>query len=250
MKKKNVLILLLVFLLLLTPSCVLLVRALETSPFPERELIREIEMRHDTSGGVKVDAPISNLRYADNPDVDLLYAIFASAKRVPRSALPDKYASYRLTFRGERPDETLTLYIGASDFSLYILTSGKRLYRLSMPTATHRNTVLPPSAASFSLDGKELVSRYDYPENANGPKAITEISLAAWRILTDFVFSDENAVVTYKLYDKNDSLLLETVDKNDVVGLSSDTDKVLMDVTTPLQNGITVTLHYYLKVQE
>lgn len=248
MKKKNVLILLLVFLLLLTPSCVLLVRALETSPFPERELIREIEMRHDTSAGVKVNAPILNIRYADNPDVDLLYAIFSAAKRVPRSALPNKYASYRLTFRGERPDETLTLYVGASDYSLYILTSGKKLYRLAMPTATHRNTVLTPSAASFALDGTELVTRYDYPETANGPKEIAEIALASWRIVTEFAFSGDDAEVVYKLYAADGSPMLETNDKNDVVGLSPDT--VLMEVTTPLQNGITVTLHYYLKVQE
>ncbi|MBR4334864.1 MAG: hypothetical protein IKP74_00270, partial [Clostridia bacterium] len=71
MKRKNVLILLLVFLLLLTPSCVLLVRALETSPFPERDKVREIEMRLDTSGGERADTPVPYLRYVDNRDVDL-----------------------------------------------------------------------------------------------------------------------------------------------------------------------------------
>ena len=248
MKRKNVLILLLVFLLLLTPSCVLLVRALETSPFPERDKVREIEMRLDTSGGERADTSVPYLRYVDNRDVDLLYAIFSAAKRVPRSALPDKYASYRLTFRGERSDETLTLYFGASDYSLFILTSGKKLYRLSMPKATHRNTVLTPSAASFSLNGEELVKRYDYPETANGPKNVAEIALASWRIVTEFAFSGEGAEVVYKLYAADGSPLLETTDKNDVVGLSPDT--VLMEVTTPLQNGISVTLHYYLKVQE
>ena len=51
MKRKNVFILLLVFLILLTPSCVLFVKAIATSPFPEREKIEEVSIRLDESGG-------------------------------------------------------------------------------------------------------------------------------------------------------------------------------------------------------
>ena len=248
MKRKNVLILLLVFLFLLTPSCVLFVLALETSPFPERVMISEVEMCLDESGGEKAETTVPVVRGEDSREVDLLYALFDCAKRVPRSALPDKNAAYRLTFRGIRPDEVLTLYFGASDLSLYVLTSGKKLYCLAMPTATHRNTVLTPSAASFSLDGEEIVSRYDYPEEANSPTGIAGIRLASWQIATEFAFSGENVSVEYKLYEFNGSLILETADKNEIV--ERDPGRVLMDVTTALSDRITVTLHYYLEVQE
>ena len=248
MKRKNVLILLLVFMLLLTPSCILFVRALETSPFPEREKITGVEMRFDASGGVKADGAMPYSVDADAPEVALLYTIFKCAERVTRWSLPDNYASYRLTFRGERSDEVLYLYFGASDFSIYVMTSGKKLYRLSMPTLSHRNTVLPPSAASFSLDGEEVVSRYDYPEYANGPTGIAEISLASWLIATEFVFSSENAEVKYRLYDEAGTLLSETEDVSEIV--SATPDRVQMDVSADLSGGISVTLHYILKVQK
>lgn len=248
MKRKNVLILLLVFLLLLTPSCVLFVKALATSPFPERELLSEVEMKFEGSGGEKADASLPVTRESSSREVDLLYAIFSGAKRVWNRSLPDKYASYRLTFRGERPDETLTLYFGASDLSLYILTSGKKLYRFPMPTVTHRNTVLTPSAASFSLDGEEIVSRYDYPEKVDSPTGIIAISLASWRVATEFTFSGEEVTVDYKLYASDGTLILETADKNEIV--ERDPDQVLMNVTTELSDGISVTLHYYLNIQD
>ena len=248
MKRKNVLILLLVFMLLLTPSCILFVRALETSPFPEREKITGVEMRFEASGGVKADGAMPHSVEADAPEVALLYTIFTCAKRVPRWTLPDKYASYRLTFRGERPDEVLTLYVDASDLSLYVLTSGKKLYRLSMPTTTHRNTVLTPSAASLSLDGEEVVPPYDYPEDANGPTGIAEIKLAAWRIATEFVFSCESAAVKYRLYDASGNQLSETEDVSEIV--SQNPDRVQMDVSADLSGGISVTLHYLLTVQK
>ena len=248
MKRKNVLILLLVFLLLLTPSCVLFVRALATSPFPERETVSDVEIRFETSGGTKAEGALPVLRGSDSREVDLLYAVFDTAKRVPRRDLPTKYASYRLTFKGERPDEVLTLYVGASDLSIYVLTSGKKLYCLSMPTATHRNTVLTPSAASFSLDGEEVVSLYDYPEFANGPTGIAKISLSAWDIVTDFTFSGENVSVNYALYADRNADPYETTDKSEIVGFNPNT--VRMDVTADLSGGISVTLHYYLNVQE
>jgi len=248
MKRKNVLILLLVFLFLLTPSCVLFVLALETSPFPERVMISEVEVCLDESGGQKAEGALPVVRAEDSREVELLYELFDCAKRVPRSALPDKNASYRLTFRGNRPDEILTLYFGASDLSVYVLTSGKKLYRLAMPTATHRNTVLTPSAATFTLDGEEVVSRYDYPEYVNGPTGIAEISLSAWKIATEFNFSGENLSVEYKLYEYNGTLILETTDKNEIT--ERDPGRVQMDVTTALSDRLTVTLHYYLKVQE
>lgn len=243
MKRKNVLILLLVFLLLLTPSGVLFVRALETSPFPERDTVSEVEMRFDASGWEKT-------RKGDSREVDLLYAIFRASKRVSRRALPSKYAAYRLTFRGGRADETLKLYFGASDLSLYILTSGKKLYRFPMPAATHRSTVLTPSAASFSLDGETVGPRYDYPESANGSTeiAVAEISLASWRVATEFDFSGGNVSVNYSLYARDGELLLETRDESKIV--SENPDRVLMDVTADVGEGISVTLHYYLKVQE
>ena len=248
MKRKNVLILLLVFLLLLTPSCVLFVRALATSPFPEREKISEVEVRFESSGGTKADAALPVRRGADSREVDLLYAVFANAKRVPRWDLPDKYASYRLTFKGEGPDEVLTLYVGASDLSLYVLTSGKKLYRLAMPTATHRNTVLTPSAASFSLDGAEIVSLYDYPEYENGRTGIAGTSLSAWDIVTDFTFSAENVSVNYALYADRNAEPIETTNADLIV--ENDPETVRMDVTADLAGGISVTLHYYLSVQE
>ena len=248
MNRRNVVILLLVFLLLLTPSCVLLVKALATSPFPERELISEVEIRFEGSGGEKADASLPVTRNATSREVDLLYAIFSGAKRVWNKTLPDKYASYRLTFRGERADEQLTLYFGASDLSLYVLTSGKKLYRLAMPTATHRTTVLPPSAASFSLDGEEVVSRYDYPEEADGEPGVNAISLASWQIATEFMFSGENVSVEYELYERNGMLIEKTADKTRIV--ERNPYQVLMNVTTALSDRITVTLHYYLKIQE
>ncbi|MBO4284181.1 MAG: hypothetical protein J5958_06120 [Clostridia bacterium] len=248
MKRKNVLILLLVFLFLLTPSCVLFVRALATSPFPERDKVSEVEIRFESSGGVKADGAIPVLRDVDSREVDLLYAIFNSAERIPRWDLPEKSAAYRLAFRGERPEEVLTLYFGASDLSLYVLTSGKKLYRLAMPTATHRNTVLTPSAASFSLNGEEIVSLYDYPEYANGPTGIAEISLSAWDIVADFNFVGQNVTVNYALYSSPDAQPYETTDKNKIVPYDPDT--VRMDVSADLSGGISVTLHYYLNVQE
>ena len=247
MKRKNVLLLLLVFLVLLTPSCVLFVRALATSSFPERDKVSEVEMRFESSGGVKADGAAPVVRKADSREVDLLYAIFDCAERIPRWDLPDKCAAYRLTFRGERPDEVLTLYFGASDLSVYVLTSGKRLYRLAMPTATHRNTVLTPSAAAFSLGGEE-VSLYDYPEYANGPTGIAEISLSSWDIVADFNFSAQNVTVKYALYDSPDAEPYETTDKNEIAPYDPDT--VRMDVSANLSGGISVTLHYYLNVQE
>lgn len=248
MKRKNVLILLLVFLFLLTPSCVLFVLALETSPFPERVMISEVEMCLDESGGEKAETAIPAVRGEDSREVDLLYALFDCAKRVPRSALPEKNAAYRLTFRGKRPDEVLKLYIGESDLSLYVLTSGKKLYRLAMPTATCRNSVLKPSAASFSLDGEEVVSRYDYPEKPGNPVGIAGIGLAYWQIVTEFAFSGENVSVDYKLYEFNGTLILETADKNEIV--ERNPDQVLMNVTTALSDRVTVTLHYYLYIEE
>ena len=248
MKRKNVLILLLVFLFLLTPSCVLFVRALATSPFPERDKFSEVEIRFESSGGVKADGAIPVLRDADSREVDLLYAIFNCAERIPRWDLPEKSAAYRLAFRGEESEEVLTLYFGASDLSLYVLTSGKKLYRLAMPTATHRNPVLTPSAASLSLDGEEIVSLYDYPEYANGPTGIAEISLSAWDIVADFNFVGQNVTVNYALYSSQDAQPYETTDKNEIV--PNDPDTVRMDVSADLSGGISVTLHYYLNVQE
>ena len=249
MKRKNVLILLLIFLLLLSPTCVLLVRAIETSPFPEREKITEVEIRFETSGEEKAEGAPRETLPSDAPEIDLLYAVFRGAKRVLRHSLPDKYASYRLTFRGDESEEVLTLYVGAADFSVYVLTSGKRLYRLAMPTATHRNTVLPPSAASFSLDGREVVSRYDYPDYANGPTAIERISLSSWKIANDFVFDGRNVSVNYLLYAAGaEEPYKETTDRNEIVSLNP--EKVRMDVTAELGEGLFVTLHYYLNVQK
>ena len=247
MKRKNVLILLLVFLFLLTPSCVLFVRALATSPFPERDKVSEVEMRFESSGGVKADGASPILRDVNSREVDLLYAILNSAERIPRWDLPEKCAAYRLAFRGENPEEVMTLYFGASDLSLYVLTSGKKLYRLAMPTATHRNTVLTPSGATFSLDGK-FVSLYDYPEYANGPTGIAEISLSAWDIVTDFNFSGQNVSVNYALYSSRNADPIETTDKTEIVPYDPET--VRMDVFAELSGGISVTLHYYLNVQE
>lgn len=253
MKKKNVFVLFLVFLALLTPSCILFAQALSTSPFPEREDLSEVEMRLDASGGEKANGVNPIVRDANSREVDLLYAILAGAKRVSRRTLPGKkeYAAYRLTFRGEGPDEEMTLYVGASDFSLYVLTSGKKLYRLQMPSVFLRKKDLPPTSATFTYNGEEVVSDYDYPETANGPIGITEIGLSRWSFLSEFAFSGENVSVNYRLYHSrtpNNILFAETQDVNEIV--SKNPDIVMMDVTADLPEGITVTLHYYLSVQK
>ena len=246
MKRKNVLILLLVFLLLLTPSCVLFVRALETSPFPEREKLSEVEVRFEASGGVKADGAVPKHFSADAREVDLLYAIFESAERVPRRSLPSKNAAYRLTFRGERIDETLKLYVAESDYSLYVLTSGKKLYRLSMPTASHKNDVLRPSAALFSLGGEEIGQRYDYPEYVDGKNGVAENKFSTWRVVGAFDFSEEEVSVNYELYSSNGTHLSSTADPDEIV--SRDPDSVLMSVTADLTDDLSVTLYYYIKV--
>ena len=253
MKKKNVLVLLLVFLALLTPSCILFAQALSTSPFPEREDLSEVEMRLDASGGEKANGVNPIVRDADSREVDLLYAILAGAKRVPRRTLPGKkeYAAYRLTFRGEGADEEMTLYVGASDFSLYVLTSGKKLYRLQMPSVFLRKKELPPTSATFLYNGEEVVSNYDYPESPNGQVGITEISISRWSFLNEFDFSGENVSVSYRLYHKRypeNELFAETRNVNEII--EKNPDILMMDVTADLPEGITVTLHYYLSVQK
>ena len=77
MKKKNVLILVLVFLILLTPSYVLLIHALETSNFPERERVSEVEYRFLGSESESPENALPVRLSVDSDEVDLLYAIFA-----------------------------------------------------------------------------------------------------------------------------------------------------------------------------
>ena len=82
----------------------------------------------------------------------------------------------------------------------------------------------------------------------DSPTGIIAISLASWRVATEFTFSGEEVTVDYKLYASDGTLILETADKNEIV--ERDPDQVLMNVTTELSDGISVTLHYYLNIQD
>lgn len=247
MKRKNVFILLLVFLILLTPSCVLFVKAIATSPFPEREKIEEVSIRLDESGGKKANGVNPFVRGGDSREVDLLYAIFAGSKRVWRSSLPDEsaYAAYRVSFKGERFSEDLTLYVGGADFTIYVLTSGKKLYSFRMPTVSHKSVLFAPSAASFSLDGEKVVI-YDYPGTVDGPTDVNDIGISNWQTVTRLTFSDEVVSVHYEMYSARAELIGETDDPEEIVRQAP--DSVAMDVTADLSAGITVTLRYLISV--
>ena len=248
MKKKNALILVLVFFILLTPSYVLLIHALETSNFPERERVSEVEYRFLGSESESPENALPVRLSVDSDEVDLIYAIFAGAKRVARSEMPDRYAAYRLTFRGDDlGEEILTLYVSRADYSVYIRTSEYKLYLFELPRVTHLRAILPPSAATFTFEGKTVVSAYDYPENVNGPQAVAEISLSRWEYAERFTFPELADEVSYTLYTAENELILSTDDVGEIIARNP--SKVLMDVTCTLEGGITVSLRYYLRVQ-
>ena len=61
-------------------------------------------------------------------------------------------------------------------------------------------------------------------------------------------FSAENVSVNYALYADRNSEPIETTNADLIV--ENDPETVRMDVTADLAGGISVTLHYYLSVQE
>ena len=217
MKKSRIAVLVLIALLLLTPTGLLIVRAAAVGNFPIKGDAASVRI-------TKPDRSVVTLTEAA-PLYGVVYDLFRLTDRVARSKLPEVRETYTLEFNDNGIIETLKLYVAASKGSSgeqrlesYVLSSENRLYRLKLPVMHIRTMTLVPARVDWigSVPGGEQ-TLYTYPEARS---EYPRIYLLDWGKLSLLSSDQTFESVEYRLYDENDRLLSILTDSSEIAQYS------------------------------
>lgn len=235
MKKKRFATLLLVALLLFTPTVILIVRAATVGRFPKPNEVLGVEITDAT--GEKTTLLPGDLLF------EAFFEIVSESERVFLSSLPKGCDSFRVDLLLEGKTERLNLYFDRSDCSVYIRNSENRLFLFRDPELELLDTVLSPAKIELCERGEEIPF-LSYP---TGNQSFTEIGLIRWEKLSEIVFSEDACRAVFNLYEKGTDggyeFVREVTDFSELSEESTDA-AVLCIVRWELFDEIDL-IHYY-----
>ncbi len=243
MKKIRIGLLILIALVLMTPSVLLIARAVSVGDFPKPEETSEIELKKP-NGEVMTFSRDSN-------GYTLLFDLCRLSKRVDKGELPSgsDTVKYPLTFCTASRREKLTLCVSKADYDVYLVTSEKKVYHFDMPGYTIGSMRIAPSQLTWVTtgeDGDRTVLTYDSIFES-GEKVVQANQLISWDILLNISATVSPSKEEYHMFDDRQTLIA-TVSDPAVVASTAGVERVLLESRTTIAEGVDVILTFYFQV--
>ena len=179
----------LVAVLLFTPTVILIVRGASVGRFPKAEEVSSIEITAEDGR--------SRTLSEGEPLFGVFFEILSQSERIS-SEPPKSSVCYDACLRLSDATERIRLYVSESDHSLYIKNSENRYFAFRTPELDILDTVLAPCKIEICLRGEDEAI-LSYPGNE---QPIPEIKLSRWEKLSEIVSTEAFVDSTFHLYEK------------------------------------------------